>query len=278
MQVFSRLNHVGVTLSYNAILKVISSISELHADPVKELTSSSSSFKFVGDNVDKHRGVRDIRSDHTGKMVNMYSLLVVRSRTPSSSLSMTGSTGDLHRSAVSSFLPTKEDVEKLRINLTVLISRILCNYIKFLQPIAKLLPQHISHCYDEKMSEVSQTYFLDVLLKNEAKSSDMIDIMLAMQEYLGENFPLDKKVLSGGDQLTTERQCCAQRHLMDCDGPKNRLQILEPVCEDWHTLMCFFKVRQRKLAVPFMETFMKPKHFAGKFVWTIIIYYGTGVT
>ena len=92
------------------------------------------------------------------------------------------------------------------------------------------------------MTEVSQTHFLDVLLKNEARASDMIDIMETMQSYLGEHFPSDKKVLSGGDQLTNERQCCAQRHLMDSDSPEERLQLLEPVCEDWHTLMCFLKV------------------------------------
>ncbi len=93
------------------------------------------------------------------------------------------------------------------------------------------------------MTEVSQTHFLDVLLKNEAKSSDMIDIMVAMQDYLGKDFPPNRKVLSGGDQLTSERQCCAQRHLMDGDTPKDRLQLIEPVCEDWHGLMCFLKVK-----------------------------------
>ena len=52
----------------------------------------------------------------------------------------------------------------------------------------------------------------------------MIDIMKTMQSYLGEHFPSDKKVISGGDKLTNERQCCAQRHLMDGDTPEERLQ------------------------------------------------------
>jgi len=72
----------------------------------------------------------------------------------------------------------------------------------------------------------------------------MLDIMVAMQNYLGDDPPSGTKVLSGGDQLTCERQFCAQRHLMDshADTPKDRLQLVEPVCEDWHTLMCFMKV------------------------------------
>jgi len=133
--------------------------------------------------------------------------------------------------------------KKIKLNLTVLISRILCGYIKCLQPFSEVLPQHIPHDYYAEMTEVSETHFLDVLLKNEARASDMIDIMVTMQDYLGENFSPNQKIISGGDQLTSERQCCAQRHLMDCDVPKDRLQLLEPVCEDWHTLMCFLRVR-----------------------------------
>lgn len=172
----------------------------------------------------------------------MYSLLMVRTRTADSSLSTSGTTGDLHARLPGSFLPTEEDVQKIKLNLCVLIGRILCTRIKCLNPFLKLLPQHIPHQYYSQMKEVSETHFLDVLLKNEAKSSDMIDIMVSMQTYLGEKFPTSMKVLSGGDQLTCERQCCSQRHLMDGDVPKERLQMLEPVCEDWHVLMCFLKV------------------------------------
>ena len=38
------------------------------------------SLKFVGDNVDNKRGVRDIRSDHHGELKHMYSLLAVKAR------------------------------------------------------------------------------------------------------------------------------------------------------------------------------------------------------
>ena len=69
-------------------------------------------------------------------------------------------------------------------------------------------------------------------MKNEANHSDMLDIMKVQQGYLGEHSPIREKVLSGGDQLTW-------RHVMDGNTPKERLQVLEPVCEDWHALMCF---------------------------------------
>ena len=144
------------------------------------MASSSAVIKFVSDNVNKHRGVRDIRSDHHGRMINMYSILAIHIRVPTSSLDTTGSTGDLNACTVENFLPTSEDILQMKRNLAVLVSNILCNYIKCLQPLAKFAPRHISHKYYSQMSESSETYFLDVLLKNEAKHSDMIDIMVAM--------------------------------------------------------------------------------------------------
>ena len=49
-------------------------------------------------------------------------------------------------------------------------------------------------------------------MKNESKSKDMVDIMTTLQDYLGEDYPDDRPVLSGGDQMTCERQVGAQRH------------------------------------------------------------------
>lgn len=83
---------------------------------------------------------------------------------------------------------------------------------------------------------------LDILHKNEAEHKDMLDIMTTMQDYLGENYPADQRVLSGGDHLTVEREIGAHRHVMCGDTRKERLEILEPVVEDWHCLVCFILV------------------------------------
>ena len=60
--------------------------------------------KFVGDNVDKKKGVYDVWSDHQSKMHNMYSLLAVKGRV---AVPDEGDTerGDLKSFSPSSFLP-----------------------------------------------------------------------------------------------------------------------------------------------------------------------------
>ena len=64
--------------------------------------------------------------------------------------------------------------------------------------------------------------------------------MRSQQSYLGNKF--DDRVISGRDQLTCERQHCAQLHVMDSDTRADRLELLEPVVEDWQAFMNFLEV------------------------------------
>ena len=49
------------------------------------------------------------------------------------------------------------------------------------------------------MGTKSEVVVVDVLMKNESKHSDIFDIMSQMHEYLGQNYPSDHRILSGGD-------------------------------------------------------------------------------
>ena len=170
-------------------------------------------------------------------MVHMYSMLVGRSRTPAIELPRTGHVAHLDSLPADFFLPTASDVQAVKVNLVTIVNR----YIHHLSPLSKSIPKHILHKYSGEMSRKSEVVVLDILMKNEAKHSDMLDIM-QMQEYLGKNYPSKRRVASGGVQLTCERQFGAQRHMMDGDTPEERLQLLEPQVEDWHYLLCVLKV------------------------------------
>lgn len=43
-------------------------------------------FKFWGDNVEKKRRARDLRSDNQGSMIHMFSMIAGRSQTPAPEL------------------------------------------------------------------------------------------------------------------------------------------------------------------------------------------------
>ena len=230
-------------------MKVVQQLSEVQKLPLIDWLKEGAPVIYISDNVNKQKKVRDIRSDHQSKMHNMYSILVTKGRVylPNSDLhvqvsdDMPCQLDKLNSIPPSTFLPSKDDVVSLRGSLKILVGHILCRYVTCLAPLSKQVPEHISHENMESMALKSEVFFVDVLMKNEALHADMVDIMVYMQDRLGEE-PLTCKVLSGGDQLTCERQANAQRHRMDGDSIQDRLQLLEPVCEDWHALMCFMKV------------------------------------
>ncbi len=168
----------------------------------------------------------------------MYSILVGRSRTPAPELKHTGHISQLTEIPDNFFLPTTEEVRTVKSNLVILVSRILTQYISALAFLAKVVPKHIRHRYSDKMAEKSETVVLDILMKNETCHKDMLDIMHEMQGYLGESYQQERRVASGGDHLTCERQIGAQKHMMDGDTPEERLYVFEPVAEDWHCQLC----------------------------------------
>ena len=229
-------------MSYTGTMSLLDELSKLHTVPLSQWISKEVSFKFWGDNVDKRRGVRDIWSDHHGSLLHMYSILAGRSRVPSSDPSRSGCVFSLLRLPAHTLPPTFEDIAAVRRNLVVLVSRVITKYIVGLSVFSKVVPQHIQHKHSKEMDQKSEVIVLDVLMKNESSRSDMIDIMRCMQNYLGEDYPRERRVLSGGDQVTCERQVAAQRHMMDGDTIEDRLGLLEPLTEDWHCLVCLLSV------------------------------------
>ena len=216
-------------------------LSQTHTVPLQKWIDEGVVFKFWGDNVEKQLKVRDLRSDHKGEMVHMFSLLAGRSRTPAPELSHSGGGGllTLDRLSTECFLPSSSDVSSVKNNLVDIISRTLTHYITGLVPFAKVVPKHILHQYSREMAQKSEVYTLDVLMKNEAKHADMIDIMRILQGYLGRGYSDEKRVVCGGDQLTCERQ---ERLTRCADSVAECIELLEPVSEDWHCLVSLLRV------------------------------------
>ena len=70
----------SLTLSYNPTLK-IHVVQQIYKVSSVSGSKEGALVKFVGDNVDKKKGVHDVLSDHQNKMHNIYSLLTIKART-----------------------------------------------------------------------------------------------------------------------------------------------------------------------------------------------------
>lgn len=110
---YGRLNHMSVCVSYTATLRLIKEVSTFHSAPLKKWIEEGAIFKFWGDNVDKQQKVRDLRSDHKGDMLHMFSILVAKSRTQALHLPQVGQLSKLSEVPTDFFLPTCEDVKEI---------------------------------------------------------------------------------------------------------------------------------------------------------------------
>lgn len=94
---------------------------------------------------------------------------------------------------------------------------------------------------------------LGVLLKNENKGDEMVEIMSHLHQYVP-SFEYTRKVflpssnettevpeavfhtiLFGGDQLTAARARGSKRMMINASSRVKRLEGMIPVAEDWHT-------------------------------------------
>ena len=240
LQTWTQLNHMNVTLSYSAILKRVNEISKQHTKVMDEWLREGAFVKFVGDNVDKQCNVRDIRSDHHGELRHMFSLLAIKARISPPAPLPEFSPPSLMSHHLDCFLPSREDMKVILSDMEVLVARILCDYVKDLRQLKKFVVPHIPHTYSDKMADKSDVLVLDVLQKNETKSSDMVHIMREMASYLGASY--SHVALTGGDHVTCEREQGAKRHVMCSNTREGRLEQLEPCVEDWHCVMNFMMV------------------------------------
>ena len=58
MQVYTRLNHLNITVSYNSLLRVVEEISKHHLVPLSKWITEGAFVKVLGDNVDTRKKVK----------------------------------------------------------------------------------------------------------------------------------------------------------------------------------------------------------------------------
>ena len=130
LQVYTRLNHMNITLSYTAVLKVVTELSKRHLIPLQKWLNEKATIQFLGDNVDKRKSVRDVRSDNHAILHHMFSMIAIKARVSPPPVVETFSPVPLNTVPISTFLPSIDNTTMLRRNLVILISCVLCKYIK----------------------------------------------------------------------------------------------------------------------------------------------------
>lgn len=100
---------------------------------------------------------------------------------------------------------------------------------------------------------------LGILRKNENKGDEMVDILKHLHQYVpsvpfftdqvistGEDVKEEKasirRIIVGGDQLTSARIRAGQKGKLNGQSPAKRLEGIVPAVEDWHAKANFLGV------------------------------------
>ncbi|CAC5392780.1 unnamed protein product [Mytilus coruscus] len=104
--------------------------------------------------------------------------------------------GNTETVALKEMIPSLEEDALYKNALKVILSRVIVNYCESFNWMKPIIPKHIQHPLQEVMSQKSSIHWLPIMLKNEAKYADCVQIMASYEDHLSTWY---RKAGRGGD-------------------------------------------------------------------------------
>ena len=204
-------------------------------ETVIDLIKAERRFRIVGDNINWHEGVHDQRKDHTSHMVHAFGSAILVQNVDFSSVSDVYPQQNFTETPIQEFIPSTEDYKLYRQDYTVLMSHVVCKFLPYFQIFEDIIPSKLSQPVSEKLCLKTKVVPMPVLLKNEQKAQDVVDILASYESLISESCTGAGKnfegflVHIGGDQLTRERFSQAKCLRAHEDTAKDRFENLSPI-------------------------------------------------
>ncbi|XP_033748132.1 uncharacterized protein LOC117333109 [Pecten maximus] len=201
--------------------------------------------KINGDNLDIYVRTNDMRMDRKNRDYHYFASDLIFDRVCVQNLDNTKPVGNVEDIPYEHFVPSTVEDKSYKDSLKILLGRILSEHLDGFKWMKPVIPHHIPHELQDVMCKKSEVFWLPIMLKNEARYSDCVQIMNEYEKLVcswysrvGRGGELDHlQVPVGGDQLTRVRLQGAKNLVAGALTPKDRLEHLYPVImEMFHTL------------------------------------------
>ncbi len=249
-------------------------------DHAVELVKAGKKFVLVCDNIDWEDKVHDMRSDHQNKSVHAVATTLIFDRVESDNLLDNGSQQVFKDTDLNHLVELSgEELKCLRLRYRVFITRHLKEHFQCFKKIDKHLPQK-THCsHREDMSKKSDVTTMPILMKDEKRYSDCVDVLDTFEDWVHEIYsaagrcttttitnkerspnvadPIPDGSTARPDQpashippepakndpLTRVRLAGAKDLRAGCHSPRQRIDHVYPYrIVDWHSKRNFLKV------------------------------------
>ena len=154
-------------------------------DQAVQLVKEGKTFVFVIDNIDWMLKVHDMHSDKQNTSVHAVATSIVFDRVKSGELSEETPTVSLKNVQLNNLLKLDaEEMKSTRERYKVFLGKILCNNFEYFRFLIDIVPAHTSYRYQQEMASQSVVTPLPVLMKDEKKYSDIVDVLDQLEGWV----------------------------------------------------------------------------------------------
>ena len=173
-----RLNKYGFCLDPITKYTMMDNIGQHFLERVIELVKTGYKFVFVLDNTDWEEKVHNVRSDNQNKSVHAVATSMVFDRVPIDNLPDDGPQRDLKTCNVRDIISiSNAELDVIRSRYRILLARLLFEQLPEFRVFEAHIPS-VTYCkYSEQTCLKSEVITMPILLKDEKKYSDCVDVL-----------------------------------------------------------------------------------------------------
>ena len=178
------MNKYGFCLEPNAKYPLLDEIGGHFMDHAVQLVKSGMQFVYVLDNIDWEEKAHDVRTDSQNKSVHAVASSIVFCRVPKGDLPDDGPQRDLKTCNVREVVKLSEsETNSIRRRYRILLARILFEHFPELCIFQPYISAHTECLFSAKTSMKSEVITLPVLMKDEKKYSECVDVLDELEKW-----------------------------------------------------------------------------------------------
>lgn len=177
LQLIRRLSKFGISLSPTRKLDLLDACGDVSRSTIVKVLKKQPMVKVTGDNLDIMIRTQHQSTDHTHQDLHLFTSNIIFHRIPLNNVSDVSPVVNLEEILPQQFMLTPVEKNHLLQSNSVLAGRIMCNHFPKFKWMASVLPDHIPQTYGDYVSQKSKVYPLPIVMKNEAKYEECVDIL-----------------------------------------------------------------------------------------------------
>ena len=171
--------------SFKKKVMLLDNIGQSFLDRAVELVKSGYRFVFVLDNIDWEEKAHDMRKDNQNTSVHAVATSIVFDRIPNEKLPNEKPQQDLRKCNVSQLVKvTTSEMDCIRKRYRSFVQDILFEHFPFFSAFKLSLSNDGTYCrYSDEMAKQSETITMPILMKDEKKYAECVDVMDTLEEW-----------------------------------------------------------------------------------------------